>query len=387
MALLAACSSGPSPTGPTTSASVPDAAVRADAGVEWLKGNTHAHALPSGDSIEPVHSMIRWYRERGYDFLVLTDHNRVSQVDIDVVATIQDRVETMARASQLGPDGGVPDAGTTYRPTAGQIVVHDDELIVFAGVELTYNPIACTEPDPPPDGGRCRIHANLIGVTARPVGKLEWANRESLRRVDSYQAALDQAEVLGGIMQINHPAWWWGMTADLLLELARRGVTLVEISNVQFQPWNRGDPQHPSIEAMWDAALTAGVDIWGIASDDAHDYDEVPGGGKYPAGGGWIVVRARRDPTAIFEAIRAGDFYASTGVVLADVEVADGELVVAVADDDPGEHVITFIGDGQVLSEQHGRKGRQPLAETSYVRAVVTRDDGARAWTQPERKR
>jgi hypothetical protein len=163
-------------------------------------------------------------------------------------------------------------------------------------------------------------------------------------------------------------------------------VTLVEISNVQFQPWNRGDPQHPSIEAMWDAALTAGVDLWGVASDDAHDY-RAGADGRYPAGGGWIVVRARRDPTAILDAIRAGDFYASTGVVLAGVDVVDGELTVDVADDDPGEHVITFIGDGRVLSEQHGRKGRQPLADTSYVRAVVTRDDGARAWTQPERTR
>ena len=97
-------------------------------------------------------------------------------------------------------------------------------------------------------------------------------------------------------------------------------------------------------------------------------------------------MRARRDADAILAAIRAGDFYASTGVVLANVEIVDGELAVDVADDDPGEHVITFIGDGQVLSEQHGRNGRQPLAETSYVRAVVTRNDGARAWTQPERR-
>jgi hypothetical protein len=141
------------------------------------------------------------------------------------------------------------------------------------------------------------------------------------------------------------------------------------------------------MDALWDAALVAGATLWGVASDDAHDYDDV-GGGRYPAGGAWVAVRARRDPDSILAALAAGRFYASTGVELAQAGVVDGALVVEVADADAdaGAHRITFIGDGRVLAEVDGRSARWPLdGATSYVRAVVHRADGARAWVQPAR--
>lgn len=377
---LAACSGKTSPTGPhptpPADAGVPDAEPPHDP-QHWLKGDTHSHAAPSGDSTTPVRHVMKWYVEHGYDFITLTDHNRVSQVDMKVMATIAAR----AQAAVI-PDAGVPPG--IYEPTEGKVAMHVDDLIVLAGTELTYNPAACEAPEPPLPDGKCRIHANLIGVTARPVGKIEWANRDSKLRLDSYQAAIDQSKLIGGMVQVNHVQWWWGMSAELLVDLARRGITLVEIANRQFDKWNAGDDTHPSMEALWDSALTSGVDIWGVASDDAHDY-RADGGGTYPAGGGWIMVEAERDPDAIVAAIAAGHFYATTGVMLERVQVVGGKLIVEVADDDPGEHTITFIGDGLVLSESHGLKARQELAAASYVRAVVTRDDGAKAWTQPAR--
>jgi hypothetical protein len=60
---------------------------------------------------------------------------------------------------------------------------------VIAGSELTYNPGACAEPAPPP-GGKCRVHVNALGVTARPAGKLEWADRAATTRRAMYAAAL-----------------------------------------------------------------------------------------------------------------------------------------------------------------------------------------------------
>ncbi|MCB9563446.1 MAG: PHP domain-containing protein [Kofleriaceae bacterium] len=335
---------------PVAAPAAPDAAVVED--LPWLRGSTHVHAAPSGDSTKPVPEVIAWYAAHGYDFIALTDHNRVTDVDGD---------------------------------TAGAVAVHvGDDLIVLGGVELTYNPGVCDPPPPEPDG-KCRIHANLLGVTARPEGKLEWADRDSPRRLDSYQAAIAEAGVLGGMVQINHPQWHWGLTADLLEALAARGVKLVEIANVQFSRWNAGDDRHPSMEALWDAALTAGATVWGVASDDAHDYDD-DGGGSYPAGGGWVMVHARREPQAILDALAAGRFYSSTGVTLARAEVDGDALVVEVAADEPGDHRITFVGDGRVLGEVDGRSARWPLDHaTSYVRAVVTRDDGARAWVQPVR--
>lgn len=324
--------------------------------VRWLKGNTHLHAAPSGDSAEPVADVLTWYDEHGYDFIVLTDHNRVTDVD-----------------------KGQP----------GRLAVHDDKLLVIAGTELTYNPESCEPPPPEPDG-KCRVHLNLLGVTARWRGKIDWPVRGSKLRTDQYARAQRRAREWGGIVQLNHPAWHWGITPELLKSASALGVQLFELENVQFAKWGAGDATHPSLETIWDGALTDGATLYAVASDDAHDYDELgeyppdkDTDGFYPAGGGWVMVRAALEPQSILDALARGDFYASTGVTLAKVEVADGALIVEVAD--AGDHTITFIGDGAVLSEVVGRSARQRLDAASYVRAVVSRTDGARAWVQPHR--
>ena len=103
----------------------------------WLKGSTHVHARASGDSSEPNANVIAWYEQHHYDFIALTDHNRVSELDPSF-------------------------------DTRGQITLRDPHagLIVLSGIELTHNPIGCL---PVGDRSRnCRIHVNLLGPTARP---------------------------------------------------------------------------------------------------------------------------------------------------------------------------------------------------------------------------
>jgi hypothetical protein len=46
----------------------------------WFKGNLHTHTLNSDGDSTPE-EVVRWYREHGYDFLVLTDHNFLTAVD------------------------------------------------------------------------------------------------------------------------------------------------------------------------------------------------------------------------------------------------------------------------------------------------------------------
>jgi hypothetical protein len=319
----------------------------------WLKGSTHVHARASGDSSEPNAKVIAWYEQHHYDFIALTDHNRVSELD-------------------------------ATSDTRGQIVLRDPHqgLIVLSGIELTHNPVGCLPIGDP--SRNCRIHVNLLGPTARPGKRLEWAERRSHARLDMYRAAMAAQLTLGGIAQINHPQWLWGMNPELLTELSRRGVRLVEIANAAFTKWNAGDTAHLSTEALWDAALLRGATIWGTASDDAHDYN---GHGKWPPGGGWVVVHARRDPRAILDALAGGRFYASNGVVLEHAEVDGGDLHVAVDPAAPGRYTIEFIENGRRVGSVTGKVARRPVPVTGYVRAVVTRDDGKHAWVQPARKR
>jgi hypothetical protein len=330
----------PRPVDAAIADAAPDAPPPVDDEV-WLKGSTHVHAIASGDSSEPLAGVIAWYEARHYDFIALTDHNRVTPVE------------------------------------------QGASLIVIAGSELTFNPSGCLPAGDP--SGKCRIHVNALGVTAHPAGKIEWADRHTHQRLAMYEAALAEAKLLGAqVVQVNHPQWYWGMTGDLLAELGKRGAQLVEIANAQFEPWNKGDAEHPSTEQLWDEALMRGATIWGVASDDAHEYRDPHG--KWPAGGGWVVVKARRDPRAILESLAAGRFYASTGVTLTRAAAEGGELVVEVAPDERGSYVIDFVENGKLAESVQGKSARRAIPQSGYVRAIVTRDDGARAWVQPVRR-
>ena len=43
--------------------------------LKWFKGNTHTHTtLSDGDS--PPETVAKWYKDHGYQFVVMTDHNK-----------------------------------------------------------------------------------------------------------------------------------------------------------------------------------------------------------------------------------------------------------------------------------------------------------------------
>lgn len=49
-------------------------------GGRWLRGNLHAHTSNS-DSKFPLDELVRNYEALGYDFLVITDHNKITPVE------------------------------------------------------------------------------------------------------------------------------------------------------------------------------------------------------------------------------------------------------------------------------------------------------------------
>ena len=48
--------------------------------LRWYKGNTHTHTLNSDGDSSPD-DVVRWSREHGYNFLVITDHNYLTTID------------------------------------------------------------------------------------------------------------------------------------------------------------------------------------------------------------------------------------------------------------------------------------------------------------------
>ncbi|MBI5517919.1 MAG: PHP domain-containing protein [Deltaproteobacteria bacterium] len=342
VALGFGCRAGRPSTAARPGAATPRPALR------WLKGQTHLHSNRSGDSRTPPEEVVRWYARRGFDFLVFTDHDHV----------------THARG--------------------------EGAMLVFPGVELTQNLRRC-EPEVP--GHPCLLHMNALFVDA-PEGPVPWPATTGDARLARYARALGVARGMGGLTQLNHPNFHWAADAGLVTELARRGVTLVEIANRSSGCANEGDATHPSTEALWDAALREGVTLWGVATDDAHHYDDAAqaraAGEEVDVGDlGWVMVHASRDRASVRSALERGDFYASTGVALARLEVTDAAVELWVADGAPEPVRVEWVVDGArqaPVRAREARFARDGLRPGGYVRAVVTDGRGAQAWTQPVRR-
>src|SRR5262245_7624878 len=61
----------------TLAAHVPRISAQNAPASRWFKGNLHTHTINSdGDS--PPYEVMTWYKRHGYQFLVITDHNTLT---------------------------------------------------------------------------------------------------------------------------------------------------------------------------------------------------------------------------------------------------------------------------------------------------------------------
>jgi hypothetical protein len=325
----------------------PDRREPSSAPAGFVKGQLHVHSNNSGDSDTPPAEVVRYYRERGYDFIVFTDHNRI---------------------------------------TAG---VGDDRMLVLSGVELTQNLRAC---GPPPTGPwQCLLHVNALGVTGHDLTR---EAPDSIDRRDRFAFALEVSTELGGIGMLNHPNFHFAADGPLLAELARRGLRLFEVANMSWDSMNDGDATHPSTEALWDQVLSAGQVLYGAATDDAHHYGDsqarqAQGLPVFAGDLGWVMVRGKPERESVLRALAKGDFYSSTGPLLDDILVGPERLDIVVSR--PGRYVFRFIGKGgaELRGSSHEVSSRTvisfPRADSrgGYVRVIIQDAMGKKAWTQP----
>ena len=315
----------------------------------WYRGNTHAHTLNSdGDS--PPDVVVRWYRQHGYHFTFITDHEYVTDV------------------APLNALFGAP-----------------GRFLVMAGQEVTQR-IA----DPAHASGVREAHVNALGVTRviRPLGE---RNIAPPPMAATYARNLAEIRRAGAVPQVNHPNFRWSVPLAELLDLPDS--TLLEIANAHTGVNNLGGADSsgrwmPSTEALWDSLLTRGKLIFGVADDDSHSFR--PEGAEDPdltrPGRAWVMVRADTlTAEAILRSLARGDFYSSTGVALRDYRADAREIQLEIAPSGDRRFVIEFIGSGgRVLATATGHRARyQITGSEGYVRARVTDSHGRRAWMQP----
>jgi hypothetical protein len=306
---------------------------------DWFQGTTHTHTLNSDGDSTPD-DVVRWYREHGYDFVFITDHGMVTNIE---------------PLNALFGGGG--------------------QFLVLPAEEVTSN---SKTPE-------LHVHVNALN----PNGKIKAQKGTGAR--DTLQMDLDAVSAAGGLAQINHPNFFWQLTANDIANV--NGATFMEIANMQPDVNSFGaGPDAPGTEEIWDQVLSRGKAIWGTASDDAHDFkDKMPPDPKWPLakpGGGWIMVRAEHlTLDDIMKSLRAGDFYASTGVILKDYQVSGKQISIQVAPREAyrEKYRIQFIGkNGKILQDKTAESATYAIkGDEGYVRSRITSSNGGFAWTQP----
>lgn len=401
----------------------------------WWRGNLHTHTFWSdGDGFPEM--VAAWYRNHGYHFLALSDHNVLSQGERwKPVKDVDARARTNAFEAYLkryGPHWVETRTRTTNAAAVREVrlkpieeyralVEERERFIMLEAEEITHRALDKRE-----------IHMNAVNllevIKPRDGATVRETIENNLRAVQE-SAARTGREVL---VHVNHPNYKWGVTAEDLAAV---------VDERFFEVWNGvdadndpGDALHPSTDEIWDIANVirlVGMNappLYAVATDDAHEYH----GNKSRAlpGRAWVMVRARHlTPESLIRAIQAGDFYATTGVTLDAVEfdAAARKLSLRIQGRAGESFVTRFIGTrrgvklqgkprvdqagqvvettldyrsadgpqiGEVFSEVKGRKPGYTLrGDELYVRAVVTSSAAPavpskefpfkRAWTQP----
>lgn len=332
VAVLGGCHAGAGPaTAPEPAAAEP-----------WWKGNLHTHSLWS-DGDDYPESILAWYRERGYHFVAMSDHNILPAEErwIDRVGNPGAR-EGFARYRDQFGDEWVEQRhrGDTTLVRLRTVEEYRSRLeepgrfLVLPAEEITQYV-----------GGEA-VHVNATNL-AELIPEQGGSKREILQA--DLDAVREQRERTGRpmIAHVNHPNFLYSLTAEDLI--ATRVARFFEVYNAHLLVHNQGDDLHPGTERMWDIVLAerlsrGGEVLFGLATDDAHDYHRWGSEHRNP-GRAWVSVRAPTlTPEALIVALEAGDFYASTGVELEDVQ-REGDRVTLRIRTEPGVTYTTqFIG-------------------------------------------
>ena len=296
---------------------------------KWYKGNLHAHTINSDGDSTPD-SVVRWYKEQRYNFLVLNDHNFVT--------------ETEGLNSIFGAK---------------------DRFLVITGEEVTSKI----------DGTSVYVNALNLRSTVMPaVGNSPF---------ETLQKNIDAIQKAGGVPWLNAPGFTWSLTPKQLKQL--RNVKLLEIYNGHPRVNNLGGGTFAGLEEQWDVMLSAGREFYGVAVDDAHDFKR-SGPELANPGRGWICIKAPElSLGAVLDALNSGEFYASTGVELEALSRLPNGLRIKMREEDWIRYTVEFIGHGGKILKKTSDNPAEYFLQPGdqYVRARITASNFRRAWVQP----
>jgi hypothetical protein len=292
----------------------------------FWRGNLHTHSDRS-DGVLPPEEVCRRYRDQGYDFLALTDHF-IGAYGYPVVDTKPFRSNGFTTILGAELHSGAMERGELWH-------------ILAVGLPEDFAP------------------SHSPGF--HPVAGQETGPELAARAVAA-----------GAFVAIAHPQWSGLTLADA------RSLTAAHAVEIYNHGCAVGADRADGF-AIADLLLAEGRRLTLVATDDAHftEPDHF---------GGWVMVKAEaNEPGALLAALKAGDFYASQGPELHDVDLSGDEVHVACS----AAATVIAQGAGTGAVALHGasmtratlRLGR--LGASPYVRVTVIDAAGRRAWSNP----
>ena len=356
------------------------------ASLPWWKGNLHTHTLWSDGDAYPE-MVVDWYREHGYHFLAISDHNILLNGDKWI------GLKTNA-ASGLGFTNYLQrfGSGVDFKRVEGKVKVR---LKTFAELsQLFAQPgrfLLLPSEEISDEYKKLPIHLNATNL--REFIKPQHGTNvlDVIQR--NVDAVLAQRDRTGQWMfpHLNHPNFGWAVTAEDIAPL--QGDRFFEVYNGHPMVHNRGDATHASMERVWDIILTErlaklGLDpLFGLAVDDAHNYQE-QGIKQSNPGRGWLMVQAAAlTPAELVQAMERGDFYASTGVQLRTIVRDAKGIRLEILGERDVEYTTQFIGtrrgydsSSRPVVDKKGKEIRSTRIYSDQIGQVFEEDRGMTPW-------
>ncbi len=220
--------------------------------VRWWKGNLHTHSLWSdGDQFPEM--IGDWYRQRGYNFLALTDHNVLSEgikwMPMKAVVQRSDEGILQRYRDRFG-DAWVETRGD---PASDDFEVRLKPLNEFRCLleeREKFIMIQAEEISDRSEGKPVHINATNIAEVIPPAGgaTVREAMQNNLRAILEHEKTHGQ-EVLP---HLNHPNFGYAITAEDLAAVVSE--QFYEVYNGHPGVNQLGDDKHPSVEQIWDIA-------------------------------------------------------------------------------------------------------------------------------------
>ncbi|BBH22262.1 phosphotransferase [Paenibacillus baekrokdamisoli] len=297
------------------------------------KGNLHTHSTRSDGHYAPE-VVINAYKEKGYAFLCLSDHE------------IYFKSNAYDDEHFIMLDGYEMACEMSWKETGQQYHIHgllDQSL-----------------------GSNCEFEHDEVHIMPDYVD------------LETIQSLIDEMRIKGNLVIMNHPEWSRNKPEDLL---KLQGYGAVEIYNHQSElDEAAGYGVH-----HWDYLLKNGRKVFAVATDDAHRGEMNIAISEFF--GGWIAVESEKlEQQSIIDTVKSGRYYSSNGPEIYDLRVEEGFLRVACS---PVKFIkfITHPFNGCTLYN----KDASPISSGSYrvegqeqyIRVECIDFEGNRAWSNP----